>query len=328
MTEINSTDITRSSINQDYVYTFACHENERELCSLELHALFGCRLEMNSDLRSFVRSSICIPPGRSPFIHGRLDVISEADSVNDLLPAAAKVELLPEETFKVVCLKEGDHMPDYEHSRQLEREVGMCIKGKAQMKRPKVTFGLIQTGRKWILGQWTEADRSWHSHQQKPQNYSTGFGVALARSLVNIAVPNILNQRLLDPCCGMGTVVIEALSMGIEARGNDLNPLAIQGARINLSHFGYDPACLTLGDMNELDGSYDAAILDMPYNLCSVLPDEDQHVMLTSLRRLAKRAVVVSTEWVEEHLLAAGWEVNQYCAVRKGTFIRHVWLCT
>ena len=58
--------------------------------------------------------------------------------------------------------------------------------------------------------------------------------------------------------------------------------------------------------MNELEGSYDAAILDMPYNLCSVLPDEDQRVMLTSLRRLAKRAVVVSTEWVEEHLLAAG----------------------
>lgn len=51
--------------------------------------------------------------------------------------------------------------------------------------------------------------------------------------------------------------------------------------------------------MNELQDLYDAAILDMPYNLCSVLPDAEQRSMLVSLRRLAKRAVIVSTEWVE-----------------------------
>ncbi|WP_246311046.1 TRM11 family SAM-dependent methyltransferase [Paenibacillus xylanilyticus] len=322
------TDSERSLTHKKYVYTFACHENERELCTLELSTMFGLDSAAHLDSRSYVRSNINVPPGRSPFIHGRLDVLSEADTVNDLLPAAARIHLLPEQTFKVVCLKEGDHMPDYDRSRQLEREVGMCIRGKAQMKQPKVTFGLIKTGEKWILGQWTVADRSWQSHQQKPQNYSTGLGVTLARALVNIAIPKVENHRLLDPCCGMGTVVIEALSMGIETRGNDLNPLAVQGARINLPHYGYDPACITLRDMNELDGTYDAAILDMPYNLCSVLPDEEQRRMLTSLRRLTKRAIVVSTEWVEEHLLAAGWEVNQYCTVRKGTFIRHIWLCT
>ena len=99
------------------------------------------------------------------------------------------------------------------------------------MKRPKVTFGLIKIGLKWILGQWTEADKSWQLHQQKPRNYSTGFGVSLARALVNIAAPVVENHRLLDPCCGMGTVVIEALSMGIDAAGNDLNALAVRGAK-------------------------------------------------------------------------------------------------
>ncbi|MFX3651089.1 MAG: TRM11 family methyltransferase [Paenibacillus sp.] len=310
-----------------YLYTFACHENERELCMLELNILLEPSSEFRMDMGAYVRSERCIPPGRSPFIHGRLDVIGEGDTVADLLPLAKDIQLLPEETFKVICLKEGDHAPDYAQSRQLEKEVGMCIQGKAQMKQPKVTFGLIRTGEKWILGQWTEADRSWQIHRQKPQNYSTGFGITLARTLVNIAVPNVENHRLLDPCCGMGTVVIEALSMGIDARGNDLNPLAVRGARINLPHYGYDSDRITLGDMNELQDLYDAAILDMPYNLCSVLPDAEQRAMLESLRRLTKRAVIVSTEWVEEHLLEAGWTVKDYRTVNKGTFIRHIWLC-
>ncbi|MCM3174482.1 RNA methyltransferase [Paenibacillus sp. MER 99-2] len=316
------------SAKGSYLYTFASHENERDLCMFELEVLLRHTSEIHSISGAYVRSEINIPPGRSPFIRGKLEVYAEADSIIELLPFASEIKLLPEETFKVFCLKEGDETPDYESARKLERQVGMCIQGKAQMKEPKVTFGLIHAGGKWILGRCTEADRSWQNRRNKPQNYSTGFGVALARSLVNIAIPDIQDHRLLDPCCGMGTVVIEALSMGIEASGNDLNPLAVQGARVNLPAYGYDAACITLGDMNDLQGTYDAAILDMPYNLCSVLPGDEQRAMLTSLRRLTGRAVVVSTEWVENHLLSAGWKVERYCKVSKGTFIRHIWLCT
>lgn len=60
-----------------YLYTFACHENERELCMLELSTLLEPSLEIRMDMGSYVWSDRCIPPGRSPFIHGRLDVIGE-----------------------------------------------------------------------------------------------------------------------------------------------------------------------------------------------------------------------------------------------------------
>lgn len=319
---------SKASVVGRYVYTFACHENERALCELELETMLVPGTDIHSGDHAYVRSNLCIPPGRSPFVRGRLDVMAEADTVEGLKPAASQIDLSSGETFKVVCLKEGDDMPDYTHSRLLEKELGMCITGKAIMKQPDVTFGLIHANGKWLLGQWTEADRSWQTHHQKPQNYSTGLGVTLARALVNIAIPQVKGHQLLDPCCGMGTVVIEALSMGIEAKGNDLNPLAVQGARINLPHYGYDPARITLGDMNDLEGTYDAAILDMPYNLCSVLPDEEQLAMLICLRKLTGRAVIVSTEWVEGHILDAGWNIDQYRTVSKGTFIRHIWLCT
>ncbi|WP_315794813.1 RNA methyltransferase [Paenibacillus sp. BIC5C1] len=318
---------SKDSFVGSYVYTFACHENERALCELELGTMLVPGTDFGSGVHAYVHSDVCIPPGRSPFVRGRLDVMAEADTVAGLKPAASQIDLSSGETFKVVCLKEGDDMPDYAHSRLLEKELGMCIQGKAMMKQPDVTFGLMHVNGKWLFGQWKEADRSWQTHHQKPQNYSTGLGVTLARALVNIAIPQVEGHQLLDPCCGMGTVVIEALSMGIEAKGNDLNPLAVHGARINLPHYGYDPARITLGDMNDLEGFYDAAILDMPYNLCSVLPDEEQLAMLKSLKRLAGRAVIVSTEWVEGHILDAGWNIDQYRTVSKGTFIRHIWLC-
>ncbi|MEN1989923.1 RsmD family RNA methyltransferase [Paenibacillus sp. ES5-4] len=314
--------------NTPYLYTFACHENEREICALELETMLLSGVEMDDSARSYVRSAIRSAPGRSPFIRGRLDIIAEKRTVSELQPIAAAIRLAEGETFKVVCLKEGDDMPDFEQARLLEREIGMCIRGTARMKHPKMTFGLIQAGGKWLFGRWTEADRDWYDHRHKPQNYSTGLPVHLARALVNIALPETENRRLLDPCCGMGTVMIEALSMGIETEGNDLNPLAVQGARVNLSHYGYDSELVALGDMNDLQGRYDAAILDMPYNLCSVLPDEEQRMMLTSLRRLSGRAVIVSTERVEHRLEQAGWRVLQHRTVRKGTFIRHVWLCS
>ena len=317
-----------ASVSGSYVYTFACHENERELCELELETMLLHSTNNHLGNRAYLRSNVCIPPGRSPFIRGRLEVMAEAEEVADLKSTASQITLSPGETYKVICLKEGDNMPDYAQSRQLEKELGMCIRGKAKMKHPDMTFGLMHTNGSWILGRWTEADRSWHNHHQKPQNYSTGLGVTLARALVNIAIPKVEGYRLIDPCCGMGTVVIEALSMGIEASGNELNPLAVQGARVNLLHYGYDSERITRGDMNELKGSYDAGILDMPYNLCSVLPDEEQLAMLTSLRRLTGRAVIVSTEWVQGQIEAAGWNINQYRTVSKGTFIRHIWLCT
>ena len=96
---------------------------------------------------------------------------------------------------------------------------------------------------------------------------------------------------------------------------------------MNLPYFGYDANRISLGDMRDLEGMYDSAIFDMPYNLCSVLPDHEKREMLEKLRKLCNRAVVVSTEWVQEHLLEAGWEIKQYITVRKGAFVRHVWVC-
>lgn len=306
----------------EFIYTYSSHETELELCRMELQALFG--LDHLTGIGSLLRSRQPLDPDRCPYITLRLDVMIMGSSVADIAAQVSSYEL-GETTFKVTYIKAGDPFT-YDEQRGLERLVGSRIQGRANMKAPDITFGLMAVEGQWMLGVCNYPLRAWREHKDKPQNYSTGLSVTTARSLMNILVPKPDGVRAVDPCCGMGNVLIEALSMGIVIQGWDINPLAVRGARINLKHFGY-PSVVTLGDMNGIEDSFDAAVLDMPYNLCSVLPAEEQLTMLLSLRRLAKRAVIVSTQDAEEQTRKAGFNMLDSCKVWKGSFVRNIWLC-
>ncbi|WP_334077001.1 RNA methyltransferase [Paenibacillus sanfengchensis] len=305
-----------------YIYPYACHENESELCRLELHSLFGYAPRAHF----FMESGTAIGANRSPFISMEMKVLGRCGSLEGILTLAEKIDLKGK-TFKVKYIKNG--VPrSYEDQRQLERTVGARIRGRAEMRQPDILFGLLHDGESWRLGVCHPTDPIWQRHKHKPRNYSTGLSAAMARSLVNIAVPATAGIRAIDPCCGMGNVLIEALSMGIEIVGRDLNPLAIRGARVNLAHFGYrHEELVSIGDMNEIDGHFDAAILDMPYNLCSVLPLEEKRAMLSSLRRFSDISVVVSTEELEPELERAGFQIQGFAKVTKGAFVRSIWVC-
>ncbi|GGF85932.1 methyltransferase [Paenibacillus aceti] len=305
-----------------YIYPFACHETERDLCRMELQALFGQTVGPHT----IVDTTLRIDPSRSPFFSMRMDVVvSEADW-EELLEQAAALEI-GDHTFKVKYIKDGDPC-SYEQQRQFERLVGNVIRGQAEMRTPDLIYGLLVRDGRWTLGRCYPARSIWLEHKHKPQNYSTGLSTAVARALVNIAAPQPAGRRMIDPCCGMGNVLIEALSMGIQIVGRDINPLAIQGARTNLHYFGYDSEGLVeIGDMNEIQGHYDAAILDMPYNLCSVLPRHERIRMLESLKRFSGRSVIVSSEPLEEEIREVGLEIIDQGQVAKGSFVRNVWLC-
>ncbi|WP_322922899.1 TRM11 family SAM-dependent methyltransferase [Paenibacillus campi] len=334
----------------DYIYTYACHEDEQELCLLELR-----RLLMNDPTSRYVRSPICIAPERSPFIHQRLDIWITTDTLEELEQHVRELQLAERNTvagieieralaaksiaerrvqlavnvaaltFKLVCL-EGDRSLSYEEKRSLERRIGMNVRAKAQMKQPDVWLGMIYVDGQWLFGQLWQGESVWLQHNDKPHHYSTALSTRVARAVVNIAMPQIEKRTLLDPCCGIGTVLIEALSMGINVTGSDLNPLAVQGARANLLFYGM-PDIVRIADLRQLDGMYDAVILDLPYNLCSVLEAAARLDMLRATTRLARLQVIISTEPLEHSLAAAGLVLSEVCRLRKGRFTRYVWLC-
>jgi tRNA G10 N-methylase Trm11 len=249
----------------------------------------------------------------------------DASSLEELGEQVGSIQLLVGSTFKLVYVEAGMKV-DYDTQRAIERDIGFRIRGKAEMRRPERWFGILNIGDRWLFGECHHAEAVWLQHNDKPQHYSTALSTRVARAVVNIAIPDPSGIQAIDPCCGIGTVVIEALSMGIDIVGYDINPLAIRGARVNLKHYEL-PEVVAIGDMTELTGHYDVAIVDLPYNLCSVLPEAEQLAILQSARRLAQRVVVITTETIDAVLKTAGFTIEDRCTLRKGTFARHIIVC-
>jgi len=308
-----------------YVYTYACHEDEADLCRLELQCIFGVEPASSG----YIESELNIDPSRSPFIKQRVSLMFIGVSSTDLAEQVTTIEL-NEATFKVTYLEAESNSTltpmNFAEKRAVEREVGWQIRGKAEMRTPERVFAILRLADRWLFGECWTNKAIWLEHKNKPQNYSTALNTRLARAAVNIAVPNPEGIKAIDPCCGIGTVLIEARSMGIDIIGNDLNPLAVMGARVNLAHF--ELACsVTVGDMRFIEGSFDAAILDLPYNLCSVISPDEQLEMLESAHNLARRVVIITAESIDSLIFRAGFVIRDRCVVKKGSFTRQVIVC-
>jgi tRNA G10 N-methylase Trm11 len=304
-----------------YIYTYACHEEEWSLCQLELRTLFN----LNPN-RNYLASPLNIDPSRSPFIKLQLEIFYTGDSIQDIAQQVEALELQGA-AFKVIYI-ENDELAKVEFAEQraMEREIGRHIRGKAEMRKPEQVFGMMELNDRWFFGECRKNKAVWLKHTQKPQNYSTALNTRVARAAANIAAPNPHEVKVIDPCCGIGTVLIEALSMGIDIIGSDLNPLAVVGARVNLAHFGFADV-VTVADIRQLNGSYDAAIMDMPYNLCSVITTEEQLMMLTSARKLARKVIVITTEDIDSIIESVGFTIEDRGFVRKGNFSRQIIVC-
>jgi tRNA G10 N-methylase Trm11 len=312
-------------LNLPYVYAVSFHEDEEELCRMEMRSLFGVEHDQGC-----VRSNINIDPSRSPFIRGKLTVSLEGANVDHIAEQAEDDVRLEGQTFKVVFIETDDRIT-YDQQREIERQIGWRIQGKAEMRNPERLFGIACMKGSWLFGAYEKSEAMWLKHNKKPQPYSTALSTRVARAVVNIAAGDSAPEKLklIDPCCGIGTVVIEALSMGIDMVGFDSNPLAVKGARVNLAHFGM-PGVVTLADMRILKpagGRFDAAIIDLPYNLCSVMPAGERLEMLLSASRLAGRVIIVTTEMIDDSINQAGLAIQDRCTVRKGSFIRQVISC-
>ncbi|MEH7388820.1 TRM11 family SAM-dependent methyltransferase [Bacillus sp. JJ1474] len=307
-----------------YIYTYSCYEEERSLCDLEMRTLLGSEPQIG-----IVESHIKMNPSRSPFIKERISIMLEADSLDHHLEQVSALQVTGE-TFKVLYVKNGStskiEKVGFESRRTIEKKIGLHINGVADLHHPKRLFGVIVVNGRWVFGDYVEGEPVWFRHQQKPHSYSTALNTRVARAIVNIAIPDPNGIKAIDPCCGIGTVLVEALSMGIDIVGSDRNPLVLGGARENIAHFGLSGE-VKLADIRDITNQYDVAIIDLPYNLCSVITQEEKTEMLQSARRFARKVVVVTVEPIDEILVNTGFDMIDLAVVKKGSFTREVIVC-
>lgn len=296
-------------------------ERDKELCHLEMKYIFGYIPE-----KRYIISTVNINPSRSAFIKEKINIWIEADDLDELIEKIKNLKTIYYDSFKVLYLKSNDSDVSYDERLKAVRKIGMNINGSFEIHNPKTIFGLSKVKDKWIFGLYEKNDFKWHEHDNKPYSYSNALTLKVAKTLVNIAVGNDLKKKIVDPCCGVGTVVIEALSQGINIKGYEINKQIAANAKANLKYFGLENVIETK-DMHDIKEHFDVAVLDLPYGLFTEASVKEQQDLISSAKRISNKLILVSIDDKKSYLESIGYKVKDKAVITKNNFKRYITIC-
>ena len=315
--------MTQKTPLRNFLYSFKYDYHHTELCKLESKQIFD---KEENDKVLF--SDTKIDPTVSPFIKSRLEIISSSESYPKLLKSIEN-ENIHKEGFKAEYLiLEGDSR-EYSERREKLKDVGHCIEGEPDFDTPTITYAICNYKNVWYFGTFIKHNPGWHKHKKKPCSFSNSISMTIAKTLVSLASKGNKTKQLLDGCCGVGTVMLEACFSGFNIEGCDINWKACAHTRENLAHYNYS-ANVYCSDIKDLATQYDAAIIDLPYNLYSYSNDEITLNIIESAAKLSDRVVIVSNLDMESIIKKSGLKVSESCTVAKkgkSKFLRRIWIC-
>lgn len=309
------------NINGSFLYFINYQDNERELCKMEMRCLFN--REINE---KYFFSDIDINASKSPFIKSKIKIIYSDESL-DRMVRKIKEDNLSYDDFKVSYVKSEQGDVQYEDRLEATRKIGFVVNGYPDMHKPRNPLAVTKINGLWIFGEYERNDFKWQKHNDKPYSYSNALGLRMARALVNIAMKDNEEGTLIYPCCGVGTVVIEALDLCIKVKGCEISKQIAYNARENVEFLGYLRDTIVCYDMHKIKDKYDSAIIDIPYGLFSPVTLEEQKAIIHTARNICEKMVIVTFEDMEKFIVEAGFSVIDKCVVPKGNFKRHILVC-
>ena len=217
----------------------------------------------------------------------------------------------------------------YSERLQKLRDIGYRIEGEPNYYSPIITYAICNYKNVWYFGILIKKNADWLKHKKKPYSFSTSIDMDIAKALVSIASKGEKTYQLLDACCGVGTVMLEACISGFKIDGCDINWKACKHARLNLAHYNYT-AKVYCSDVKDLDKKYDAGIIDLPYNLYAYSDDLIISNIIESTAKLTTRLVIVSIADITNLISKTGFKISDYCNVGKTgktKFLRKIWVC-
>lgn len=289
-----------------------------------------CCLIIDADVAPEVLERISDRLGLTHTVMELIDVLpadTDADAMRDACDNIDFSKYIPAgETFVVRTRKVKNHPAPT--SKLAERKIGAAVYRQGysvNLSEPDCTLRAVFTDGVCVLGKVINTiDRTGldeRSPGKKPFFHPGVLMPKIARAIVNIAgAGGDENRIMLDPFCGTCGVLLEAGITGSRMVGIDAQNWILQGARMNLDHFGYD-ALLINGDAKNLPlvtESVDAIVTDPPYGISSAIKAES----LNELRAMSfaemyrvlkngKRAVVVADQRIEKMMEDAGFEVME-----------------
>ena len=302
-----------------YLYLISHQLEYKELCAMEMRYIFSKTSDSNYHLTNKL-----IDISRSPFVKGRVTILYSNNSLETIEKKMIE-DNLSYENYKIHFAK-YDEVP-YQIRLKSMRALGFTINGNFAIKDPDIEFILTKIDGNWIFGTLQSNPNKWLERRKKPFNYSNALDVKFAKAVVNIAINNDFNLKLIDPCCGIGTVLIEGRTLGINITGYEINPLVKQHCNVNLSHFNFDPDVEKINMLNTTE-HFDVAILDLPYGQFSQTTLEEQIALIKKTKEISDKSVIISMDDMSDVIQDIGLKIIDTCKIKKSnSFSRYVMIC-
>lgn len=197
-----------------------------------------------------------------------------------------------------------------------------AIDGRPNLSNPSERYLLAAMGGSILFGRIeAEPNRSYEAHQQKPWSMSSSLPPRLARAMANLA-PDA--RTLIDPCCGSGSILLEAAALGMRAVGSDRNPKMVGMTLENARHFGYQIEAFQ-ADARTLERRADVVATDLPYGKNLQADAANLQAIAANAARLAPFAVIAAGADIRPWMRAAGFaDVRVYKVPKNAHFARYI----
>ncbi len=303
-----------------YIYKTKFEGHSEELIKYEMTSIF--EQQVNDE---FILSNYEVNPNRSYYLNYRIDILASGETVDQMLPTIKELKL-DYEGFKIEFIDVKSDVMEYKTRINYCRAIADLIEGYGQMKDPMITFVVTLVDNVWYFGKLVRNDRDFEKLQGKLHTYSHSMSCELSRTVVNIAVGQS-SPKLIDPCCGIGTVIAEALDMGYDIEGTELNWLVFDKARSNLEKLEM-PIVINRQDMHDITKQYDVSILDIPYGLMSKTTTELQTGLISKCFDISNKLVLVSNEDASQLIANTKWTLKDKITIPKANykFTRYVYI--
>lgn len=312
-----------------YFYRLVAPTGHCEIAALEFEALTGAPapLAPSWDEREapaitprLAWARVGVDVGRSAYVAECCRLLARGDTLEELLAAAGKLGLQMER-FRIRARKERGI--DAPNSQEIECAIADTIDGSPDLSDPLVELVVWAHPREWLLGKLiSRTNAGWQGHEQRPFQYSSALPPRIARAMVNlVAAPG---DRLIDPCCGSGTTLVEAGYMGIEPFGWEINRHVAEQCALNLCHHG-QKAWMLVGDGRTARGRWDGAVLDLPYGHISMREEDVCAELVQHALKIAPLVAVVTVGELSEFIAAQGAKLLGSATIIKNNLHRRVY---
>ncbi len=197
------------------------------------------------------------------------ELIYSATTKENLMSNAKKI-YVPPGTFRVRGKKIGDTNRK-DNFMLIEKELGTRIAGdkKVNLKAPDTEIRILLTDKFYVCRKLFDIKRQ--DFEQRRVIYRPFFSPIslhprIARALVNLSGIK-RGEKLLDPFCGTGGILLEAGMIGAHIFGSDLDEKMVEGCKKTLDYYGIYPYNVFQADVGEIGkiGKVDGVVSDFPY---------------------------------------------------------------